>query len=139
MPQAPQRWQSATDCAGEVDSPPEFPFCSSEIHFGHHVDTGPKLQIGVLSRLDDDLHGNSLDYLHVIASGILRWKQAEKRACRSSDAVHMAFVHPPVGIDVKVHGQSRTYVTQLRLFEVRGHPDFLKRNNCEQLLAGHDV
>src|SRR6266850_7442828 len=135
MPRSPQRWQSATDSFRAVRRKPDCPRGSSEVHSWHDVHSGPKLEIAILSFLDDDLYGDSLHDLDVIARGILRRKQAEKRARRSGDAVHVALVGPPVGIDVKLYELSGAHEPKLRLLEVGGDPDFFERDNREQLLA----
>ena len=47
--------------------------------------------------------------------------------------------HPRVRVDVRSTGLAQAYIRQLRLFEIRCDPDFVERNNSEQLLTGHDI
>src|SRR5262249_11247011 len=100
--------------------------------------------IAILSGLDDDLRGNALDDLYVVAGRVLRRKQTEKRPRRPGDAVDMALVRPAAGIDVDLDRLAGTDRPKLRLLEVRGDPDVIKRDDGQQLLprlhvhADHD-
>src|SRR6266850_3596100 len=119
--------------------PKESRHHSSDIHFGHDVHAGPELEVVVLSRVDRDLHRNPLDDLDVIAGGIFGRKQTEKRTGRSGNTVHAALVGSIVGIDKELDALPRPHRHELSLFEVCGDPDFLQRNDSEQLLARCDV
>lgn len=55
----------------------------------HHVHARPKLTIPVFSRIKNDLYWNSLDNFHVVARGILGWKQTEEWASCAGDTVHV--------------------------------------------------
>src|SRR5207247_6655084 len=125
MPLSPRHWRSATD----------YGRCSPQIHLGDDVHARPELKITVLSRVKDDFYRNPLHDFDVVARGIFRRKQAEKRTGRSGDAVDVAFVAPSIGIGIKNHRLARSDVPKLRLFEISGDPDVLERNHCQQLLA----
>src|SRR5690349_7425043 len=109
--------------------------CSSEIHLGYDIHTRPQLQVSIFSRCDNDFYRDPLDDLDVISCRVFGRKQAEQRAGRSRDAVNPAAVSLAIGHHVNHRTLSRTYVAELRLFEVSGDPYVLERNQREQLLT----
>src|SRR6185295_19586060 len=48
---------------------------------------GTQLVLGILTRLEHDLHGHALHDLDVVARGVLWWKEAELGAGRGGKAV----------------------------------------------------
>src|SRR5262245_33402249 len=89
------------DCVGVAQRPKESRHRSSDKYLGNNVHARPQLEVAVLPRINHDLHRNSLHNLDVIAGGIFRRKQTEKRAGRSGNAVDMAGVVSAVGIDIE--------------------------------------
>src|SRR5690348_11620341 len=50
---------------------------SADLDAGHDRHAGPERMIRVVGRVEDDLHGNALHDLDVVAGGIFRWQQRE--------------------------------------------------------------
>src|SRR5262249_37633144 len=115
------------------------PDCSSQEHSGSDIHAGAKLSVGVLPRLDDDLGGNALNDLDVVAGRVFGRKQTEKRTRGSSNAVNVPLVLAARGIDVDLRTLPRTDMAKLRLLEVRGDPHVVERHHGQQLLARLNV
>src|SRR5437867_486005 len=126
MPRSLRHWRSATDYGRR----------SPQIHLRDDVDARSELKVTVLSRLKDDFYGDPLHDFDVVARGIFRRKQAEKRTGRSADAVDVARVAASIGIGIEHHRLTRPDVPKLRLLEISGDPHVLERNHGQQLLAG---
>jgi hypothetical protein len=90
----------------------------------------------VLIRVKANPDWQSLHNFDKVATCIFRWQQAEQRARGSGKVLNRSFVISTERIHVDSHRFSRTHVLELRFFEIRRHPDVLKRNNGEQALAG---
>ena len=87
------------------------------------------------SGIKSDLYRNALHHLDVVAGGIFRWKQAEKRPAGSSDALHVSVVLLPVSVHRDGRPLSWPHVAQLAFLEVGGHPDVVQVNDLHQFLA----
>src|SRR6266566_3662934 len=92
--------------------------------------------IRVLTGIENNLHWHSLNNFDEVARRVFGWQQREARARGGGDAVDLAREFLPADrIDLHSHALARTHVLQLRLLEVRRHPDFVERNDRHQRLA----
>jgi hypothetical protein len=81
-----------------------------------------------------------LNHFDIVASRVLRGQQAVPGAGCAADAGDVPVPGAAaVGIHFDFHRLRRPHVGQLRLFEVRGHPDVAQRNDRHQVLAGLDI
>jgi hypothetical protein len=110
-----------------------------KVYVRDHIHARSKLTITIFSRLKNDLYRNSLNNFYVIAGGIFGRKQTESRARRSRDAVHVAFEFSATRIHMDFCPLPNLHVPKLRLFKIRGYPDFIERHNGEELLPGLNV
>src|SRR3982074_3403622 len=86
--------------------------------------------------IEDDLHGDALHHLHVIAGGILRRQQTEGRTAASLNAIDMACKDPArIGVDADIDRLPGAHQTELSLLEIRGNPD-LRWDQHQQRLPG---
>ena len=107
--------------------------------FGFDGHSQAQLVIAVLAWFENDLYRDALHYFHVIARGIFGRQQASARAAGAGDAVHVAFVGAAVGVHLDFSGLAGAHVFQLRFLVIGGDPDFVERDDGEQLLAGLHV
>src|SRR5262245_44064123 len=98
-----------------------------QIDLWHDTHPRSKPMIAVRARLEHDLHGNTLHYLHVVAGGVLGRQQTEERTGGTCDAVHMSVVCASAGINGESNPLTVFHVLELGLFEVGGDPYLLER------------
>src|SRR6266581_6150051 len=96
-------------------------------HRGVHVHSRPQNRLLRRNRVQHDLHGNPLHHFHVIPGRVFRRQQAQHRARRSRDRVHVPAERLPVRIHFHFRFLSRPHVLQLRFFEIRRHPHVVLR------------
>ena len=65
-------------------------FLVFRIHRRRHRHARPQQMLGILTRVEHDLHGHALHDLHEVAGRVFRRQQAEARAGRAGDAVDLA-------------------------------------------------
>src|ERR1700692_1852235 len=69
-------------------------------HRGVHVHSRPQNRYILRDRIENDLYGNALHNLHVVAGGVFRRQQAQHRARCAGDGIDMAAKCAAVGIDL---------------------------------------
>src|SRR2546426_12085309 len=89
--------------------------------FDGHSQAQPTL--GALPLLESDFHRHALHHLDVVTRGVLGREQAELRSARPGDALDVAIVFAPVGVDVNLDGLAGSHVLELSLFEISRYPD----------------
>ena len=100
---------------------------------------GPQHVLFGFSRIENDLHRNTLHNFHIIAGGVFRRQQAEQRAAGPGNAFHLAFIFFAVGVDRNGDALSRPHFAQLVLFEIGRDPDVVKVDDLHQLLPDGNV
>src|SRR5439155_4498190 len=102
---------------------PEPPASSSDpdLRLGRHP--GAQTLHLRLTRLELDADGNALDHLHVVAGGVLRRQQAVARPGRAREALDDAVVVAVDRVDVDARLLPPLHPLDLRLAEVRRHPE----------------
>src|ERR1051326_1145439 len=85
------------------------------IHRRVHRHPWPQQMLGILPLLEDDLHRHALHDFHEVPGSVLRRQQAEARARRAGDRIHLA-VEIAAAERVHVHARALagTHVLQLR-------------------------
>src|SRR5438477_243539 len=100
-----------------------LPEPSSDFDFRHHGHAWPQHVIVIWRLINHDLDRYALHDLDIIARGVFRWQQTERRTRARLNAVH---VSPEdlvrVGIHADTRRLSRAHVPKLRLLEVRHDP-----------------
>ena len=116
-----------------------IPSCGRGAHFtstfGFDRHSRAQQMVIVRAWIQHDLHGQTLHNLHVVAGRILRRKQAESRAARAGDTVHLPFVFSAVGVHRNLNRLPRAHVPQLSFFEICGDPHVFERHDRQQLLS----
>src|SRR5437016_482302 len=93
-------------------------------YFRDHRHAGPETMLGIFAGLENELHGNALHDLHIIAGRVLGRQKTELRAGRRGDALDVDVVYPSaVSIDGHRAGLSGMHLRELRLLEIAGNPD----------------
>src|ERR1700744_1885454 len=101
----------------------------------HHGHAGTKCDI-LWRVVHYDLDRHTLDYLYVIAGGVLGRQQRERGARSRLDTVDMTADRPAgIGVDPERDRIARPHAIELDFLEVRRHPD-LVRNERGQAGAG---
>ena len=95
----------------------------------------------VLPLFKEDLYGNALHNLDIVAGGILRRKEAVARPAGAGDAVDVPVVLSAVRIYEDLYVLAGAHIGHLRLFEVGGYPNVLavQRDNGHELLARRHI
>src|SRR5947207_1015432 len=89
--------------------------------------------------VENNLDGNALHDLDVVACRILRWQQTEARARSSLNAVHVSFENfIGIGINPDLNRLSRFQLTKLTLFEVGRDPDLSRHDRHQRLPDLHE-
>src|ERR1051326_7433682 len=84
--------------------------------------------------VENDLHGHTLHDLHVVASRVLRWQQTETRAGSRLNTIDVSFENfIGIRIDGELGGLARLHVSDVVLFEMRGHPHVTWHNRHQWL------
>src|SRR5262252_1815189 len=108
-------------------------FC---IYRRRHRHPRPQQVLGVLSAVEDYLDWHALNHLYIVAGGIFRRQHAEACPSGRSDAVDVSGkLTAAVRIDGHGGALSRLHVGELRLLEIRGHPDVVERYQRHQRLT----
>src|SRR6266853_4410861 len=94
-------------------------------HFRHNRHPGRQHMLWIdLIWLKDDLDRDPLDDFHVTAGRVLRRNQTESRASPGLNTVHMSLENPVgIRIDIDLNWLAGSNISNLTLFEVRGHPN----------------
>src|SRR5882724_1302924 len=100
-----------------------------------HVHPRPQHRAILLNRIEHDLHRNPLHNLHVISRRVFRRQQTQHCARRPCNRVHMPVQRFSVRIHFYFRFLSRLHLLQLRLFEIRRHPNVLQRHDNQQSLS----
>src|SRR5580692_10706517 len=90
---------------------------------GLYRHSGIQPMLWVLAGVELDSHRQALHHLHVVAGCILRGQQAEAIATRAGQVPDVARVVAAEGIDVDCDFLAAMHPGELRLLEVRSHPD----------------
>src|SRR6516164_4423772 len=95
-----------------------------DLGFNRHA--RPEHVFPSLSRIERDLHRNSLHNFHEVTGGVFRWQQAGDRAAGPSDTLYMAFVVLAGGVDVNRDGLIGSHIAELGFFEVGRDPEVVE-------------
>src|ERR1700746_1721125 len=95
--------------------------------------------LSILILIEPNSHWEPLHYFHVVSGRVLWRKQTEKRTGRAWKTLHFPLVVPSESVDANCHKLARPHPFELRLFEVRGDPDVVQRNNDKQALSRLDA
>src|ERR1051326_7592793 len=98
-------------------------WCSPNLDLRHNRHAR-RQHVGWIRRLVENyLHGHTLHDLYVVAGRVLRRQQTEARAGSGLNAVDMSFENfIRIRIDGDLGGLTWPHVSDLVLFEIRGHP-----------------
>src|SRR5260370_28560282 len=79
--------------------------------------------LGILAWFKPDSHWQTLNDFHIVAGRIFRRQQAEPIAAGPRHVLHVTAIGSPKRIDVNGHALTAMHAGELRLLEVRDHPD----------------
>src|SRR5258708_30878768 len=88
--------------------------------------SGMQQMLGVLARIELDSHRQALYHLYVVAGRVLGGQQAEAITARAGQVPDVAPVITGEGVDVDADFLAATHQGEVRLLEIRGHPDLLR-------------
>src|SRR6266851_7146797 len=94
--------------------------------------------LGILAAVELDSHRQALHHLYVVASRVLGGQEAEAIAARARQVPDIAIVVAAEGVDVDGDLLATMHPRELRLFEIRGHPDLVRLSHEHQRLSGFD-
>src|SRR5487761_1909855 len=93
-----------------------------QLHRGRHRHALPQQMIVMLSRVERNPHRDPLHHFHVISGGVFRRQQAHASAAGACDPLDLARVLAAVGVHVDLHRLADAHFLELRLLEIRRHP-----------------
>src|SRR6266849_8315558 len=95
--------------------------------------------VGILSRLEQDSHGQPLHYFYVVAGSVFRRQQAEPITARARHMLDITALIPAERIDVNCDGLASVHAGELCFLEVRDHPDVIGLGHEHQSLSWLDT
>src|SRR6266851_3337288 len=94
--------------------------------------------LGILAAVELDSHRQALHHLYVVASRVLGGQEAEAIATRARQIPDIAIVVAAEGVDVDGDLLATMHPRELRLLEIRGHPDLVGLSHEHQRLSRFD-
>src|SRR6185437_2067103 len=107
-------------------------------YLGLHRHSGMQPMLGVLAGVEHDSHRQALNYLYVVTGRVFGRKKAEAIAARARQILHIALVVAAEGVDMDSDFLAAMHARELRLFEIRGHPYFVRLRHEHQGLPRFD-
>src|SRR5260370_10052616 len=94
--------------------------------------------LGILPGVELDSHRQALYHLYVVAGRVLGGQQAEAIAARAGQIPDVTRVAAAEGVNVDCDFLAATHPRELRLLEVRSHPNLVGLGPEHQRLTGFD-